>query len=140
MIILGVDFGDSRTGLAVVNTQYPIVSPLSTIKDDYIERVAKTVAGKAIELKAQLIVIGLPLNMNGSEGERVTKTRSFGKLVFECSGIEIAYFDERLSSSYAHVVMNQTDTKGKKRKNSVDAIAATVILQNYIDKNRSNFS
>ena len=133
MIILGIDYGDSRTGVAKVNTACPIVTPIGTIKDKTIEGVAQKVAQLAIEEKAEKIVLGLPKNMNGSEGPRAEKTRHFGELLQNHLSLDIIFSDERLSSSYAHNIMNFTDTRGKKRKESVDALAATIILQTYVD-------
>ena len=133
MIILGIDYGDSRTGVARVNMTCPIVTPVGTIKDKSIEGAAQKVAQVASEEKAEKIVLGLPRNMDGSEGPRAQKTRHFGELLKQLLDIDIIFCDERLSSSYAHNIMNFTDTRGKKRKESVDALAATIILQSYVD-------
>lgn len=133
MIILGIDYGDSRTGIARVNTTCPIVTPVGTIKDKTIEGAAQKAAQIAKEEKAEKIVLGLPRNMDGSEGPRAEKTRHFGDLLGQLVDLEIILSDERLSSSYAHNIMNFTDTRGKKRKESVDALAATIILQSYVD-------
>ncbi len=136
MIILGIDYGDARTGVARVNTTCPIVTPVGTIKDASIEGAAEKVAQLARTEKAEKLVIGLPRNMDGSEGPRAEKTRRFGDLVKKHLDLEILFCDERLSSSYAHNIMNFTDTRGKKRKESVDALAATIILQTYVDSLR----
>lgn len=133
MIIIGIDYGDSRTGMARVNTTCPIVTPIGTIKEKSIESVAVKAAEIARNEKAQKIVIGLPLNMDGTEGYRAEKTRLFADLLSQNIDVEILFSDERLSSSYAHNIMNITDTRGKKRKESVDALAATIILQSYVD-------
>lgn len=133
MIILGIDYGDSRTGIARVNTTCPIVTPVGTIKDKSIEGAAQKVAQIALSEKAEKLVLGLPRNMDGSEGPRAEKTRHFGELLSQFIDLEIIFSDERLSSSYAHNIMNFTDTRGKKRKESVDALAATIILQTYVD-------
>ena len=133
MIILGIDYGDARTGIARVNTTCPIVTPVGTIKEKFIENTAQRVAQVARDEKAEKIVLGLPRNMDGSEGPRAEKTRYFGELLSQLLNLEIVFCDERLSSSYAHNIMNITDTRGKKRKESVDALAATIILQTYVD-------
>ena len=133
MITMGIDYGDSRTGIARVNTACPIVTPVGTIKDKTIEGTAQKAAEIARNEKAEKIVLGLPLNMDGTEGARAEKTRLFADLLHQYSDIEILFSDERLSSSYAHNIMNFTDTRGKKRKESVDALAATIILQTYVD-------
>ncbi len=136
MILLGIDYGDARTGVARVNTACPIVTPVGTIKDKSIEGAAQKVADMARAEKAEKLVLGLPRNMDGSEGPRAEKTRHFGELVQQHVDLEIVFCDERLSSSYAHNIMNFTDTRGKKRKESVDALAATIILQTYVDSLR----
>lgn len=133
MIIIGIDYGDSRTGIARVNTACPIVTPVGTIKDKSIEGAAQKAAEIAHTEKAEKIVLGLPLNMDGTEGARAEKTRLFADLLRKNIDVEIVFSDERLSSSYAHNIMNFTDTRGKKRKESVDALAATIILQTYVD-------
>jgi putative Holliday junction resolvase len=133
MIILGIDYGDSRTGVARVNMTCPIVTPIGTIKDKTIEGTAQKVAKLAQAENAEKVVLGLPRNMDGSEGPRAEKTRHFGELLAQLLDLEIIFSDERLSSSYAHNIMNFTDTRGKKRKESVDALAATIILQSYVD-------
>ena len=129
MILLGIDFGDSRTGIARLNTSMPIATPLPTLKSKNINSVAEYVAKTATEEQAELIVLGLPLNMDDSHGPRADKVKLLGSLISEKTDIPIEYSDERLTSSYAHTVMNFTDTRGKKRKDSVDAVAATMILQ-----------
>lgn len=139
MILLGIDFGDSRTGIARLNTSMPIATPLPTLKSKNINSVAEYVAKTATEEQAELIVLGLPLNMDGSHGPRADKVKLLGSLISEQTDIPIEYSDERLTSSYAHTVMNFTDTRGKKRKDSVDAVAATMILQSYYDKNKLSF-
>ncbi len=139
MIILGVDFGDSRTGLARLNTLMPIATPLPTLKIKNINVVAQEVVNTANNEGAQKIILGLPLNMDGSHGPRADKVKLLGSLINELTDIPVEYCDERLTSSYAHTVMNLTDTRGKKRKDSVDAVAATMILQSYYDKNKLSF-
>lgn len=133
MIICGIDFGDARTGIARVNTALPIVTPLPTIRDRSLDGTAEKAARILKEQAAQLVVVGLPRNMDGSEGFRAEKVRLFGEKLKDLTGIPVEYYDERLTSTYAHHIMDQTETFGKKRKNQVDAIAATLILQSYVD-------
>jgi len=134
MIIIGIDFGDSRTGMARINSQFPIASPLETIKCKDINKVAQIASEMIKSNNAELVVIGLPLNMDGSHGPRADKVKLFASILKELIDVDIEFNDERLTSTYAHNLMNITDTVGKKRKESVDAIAATLILQSYCDK------
>ena len=139
LIIIGIDFGDSRTGMAKLNTDYPIATPLPTIKCRDINIIADKVAEMITEYGGQKVVLGLPLNMDGSHGPRADKVKLFADLLGERIAAEIDFNDERLTSAYAHSIMNITDTSGKKRKDSVDAAAATIILQSYFDKNKALF-
>lgn len=137
--ILGVDFGDARTGLAVSDDLGLLATPAGTVYSTYIVETAKKVAEKAVELGAAKIVIGMPINMNGTEGPRAEHVREFAKLVEDQLGVgaSIEFFDERCSTMAAHQILNFTDTKGKRRKNVVDTLSAQIILQNYLDSNRS---
>lgn len=135
--ILGVDLGDSRTGLAVSDALGFLASPIGTIHSTYIVETAKKVADAAREHKAQKIVLGLPVNMNGTEGPRAEKIREFAKLLEkELEGVTIEFFDERMSTMAAHQILNMTDTRGKKRKEVVDTLSAQIILQNYMDSHK----
>ncbi len=137
--ILGVDFGDARTGLAVSDDLGLLATPAGTVYSTYIVETAKKVAEKAVELGAAKIVIGMPINMNGTEGPRAEHVREFAKLVEDQLGVgaSIEFFDERCSTMAAHQILNFTDTKGKRRKNVVDTLSAQIILQNYLDSHRS---
>ncbi len=139
LIIIGIDFGDSRTGMAKLNTDFPIATPLPTIKCRDINQIADKAADMIKEYNGKRVVLGLPLNMDGSHGPRADKVKLFASLLSERISVQIDFNDERLTSAYAHSIMNITDTSGKKRKESVDAAAATIILQSYFDKNKSLF-
>ena len=133
MVILSVDYGDMRTGVAVCDKMGILASPVDVVKGDYAPKVAKEINQIAIDKKAELIVVGLPKNMDGSEGDRAEKCREFAKLIEEVSGIKTVMCDERLTTVSAHNLMNETNVRGKKRKDSVDKIAAAFILQAYLD-------
>ena len=135
--IMAVDFGDARTGLAVSDPLGMLANGIGYVKSDYMPKTADLVAEKVREYKAARIVIGLPINMNGSEGPRAEHAKEFGKLLSERVGeIPIVFFDERCSTMAAHQIMNFTDTRGKKRKEAVDTLSAQIILQNYLDSHR----
>lgn len=131
--ILGVDYGDVRTGLAVSDALGFLASGIGTIRPGGMRNTAIAVAEEAKKQNAVLIVIGLPKNMDGSEGFRAEAVRAFEALLSEYTEIPRAFYDERLSTVEAHNFLNLTDTKGKKRKEVVDTLSAQIILQNYLD-------
>ena len=133
MIILAVDLGKARTGLAVCDKGELLASPLGMIEEKQMEKVAEKVAVIAKERKAELIVVGLPKNMDGSEGESALNARAFAKQLQEISMLPIEMQDERGTTITAHNFLNNTDTRGKKRKKVVDTVAATIILEDYLN-------
>lgn len=132
MIIMSVDFGDSRTGIAVCDKFEMLASPVEVIAEKDFNTCAKKVSDKAKELKAELIVVGYPKNMNNTVGERAEKCIKFGEMVKELSGTEVVMWDERSTTVSAHNYLNVTNTRGKKRKAVVDAVAAIIILESYM--------
>ena len=136
--IFGVDYGDVRTGLAVSDPLGFLASGIGTIKPGGMRNTAVAVAEEAKKQSAVLIVIGLPKNMDGSEGFRAEAVRAFAALLSEYTEIPYVFYDERLSTMEAHKFLNLTDTKGKKRKEVVDTLSAQIILQNYVDANITN--
>lgn len=139
MIILAVDLGKARTGLAVCDPAEILASPLKVVREHNRERLAAAVASAAREAGAQLLVLGLPRNMDGSEGESAQDAREMGRLLEELSGLPVDFCDERGTTITAHGYLNEVNVRGKKRKDLVDAVAATVILENYLQARR-NFS
>ena len=135
--ILGVDFGDARTGLAVSDTLGMLANGIGYVNSTYIVKTADLVAEKAKEYKVEKIIVGLPVNMNGTEGPRAEHAREFVSLLSERVGeIPIEMVDERCSTMASHQILNMTDTRGKKRKAAVDTLSAEIILQNYLDSHR----
>ncbi len=132
MRIMSVDFGDSRTGIAVCDKSEMLASPLMVITEYNFERCAEKVAELAKQEKAELIVVGYPKNMNNTVGERAEKCSEFSRLVSELSGIPAELWDERSTTVTAHNYLNETNVRGKKRKAVVDAVAATIILETYL--------
>lgn len=132
MVILAVDYGDVRTGLAVCDKSEFLASPVGVITERDRERLVRLVADKAKELKAEEIAVGLPKNMDGSEGFRAEACKEFADMLGACTGIPVVLRDERLTTVSAHKFMNMNDVRGKKRKNTVDAVAAVIILEDYI--------
>lgn len=132
MVILAVDYGDVRTGLAVCDKSEFLASPVCVITERDRDKVIKQVSEKAKDLKAEEIAVGLPKNMDGSEGFRAEACKEFADALGAFSGIPVVLRDERLTTVSAHKFMNMNDVRGKKRKNTVDAVAAVIILEDYI--------
>lgn len=133
MIIMSVDLGKARTGIAVCDPTMFLASPVEVITESYIPKLVEKITAAAQRLKAERIVVGLPLNMDGTQGESAKNALDIAEQIRTLSGIETVMYDERCSTVVAHTALNATDTRGKKRKAVVDAVAAVVILQNYID-------
>ena len=134
MIIMSVDLGKARTGIAVCDKTEFLASPYKVIFEKSPLKLPEKVAEAAKETKAELIVVGLPKNMDGSEGESAQNARAFAKQLEELTGIQTVMQDERGTTITAHNFLNTTNTRGKKRKNVVDEVAATIILQDFLDK------
>ena len=134
---LGVDYGDKRTGLAECDISGMLASGICTVSEGGMRNTAIRVAKEANSRGCKKIVIGLPKNMDGTEGERAEVIRAFAKLLSEYTDIEIDFFDERMSTMVAYRFLGETGTFGKKRKNAVDTLSAQIILQNYLDRERT---
>lgn len=132
MIILGVDFGDARTGLAICDKGEMLASPIGVISEHDFDRCMEKVADAAKEHRAQMIVVGFPKNMNGTIGERAELCRLFADGLQKLTNLPIELWDERCTTVSAHSYLNVTNTRGKKRKAVVDAVAATIILESYL--------
>lgn len=130
MLIMSVDLGKARTGIAACDNgflAYPVTVIAEKRKDVLLEKVSEEVK------KADLVVVGLPKNMDGSEGESAQNARAFADSLTDATGIKTVMVDERSTTVMAHGFLNETNTRGKKRKAVVDSVAAVVILQSYID-------
>ena len=136
MIILSVDYGDKRTGIAVCDKSEILASPVCTVEESYAPKLIKKIIDIAIEKKAELIVVGKPVNMDGTLGERAEKCIDFARELEAASGIKTDLADERLTTVIAHNSLNVTNIRGKSRKAVVDALSAQIILQDYIDRKK----
>ncbi len=136
MIMMSVDYGDVRTGVAFCDKSEVLASPYGVIHESYQPKLVQKLAEIVAEKGAQKIIVGLPVNMDGSYGFRCDACRELGKMLQETSGIEVDYQDERLTTVIAHDFLSANNVKGKKRKEKVDAVSAVLILQSYIDKNK----
>lgn len=137
MIILSVDYGRVRTGVAVCDRDEIIASPVAVIKEVRQEVLAEKIAALSREKQAKMIVLGLPKNMDGSEGESAQNVRSFAKLLKEKTGLPLELQDERCTTVSAHSYLNVTDTRGKKRKDVIDSVSAVIILEDHIRYRRN---
>ena len=133
---LGVDYGDKRTGLAECDISGLIAGGIGTISEGGMRKTALKVAEEAEKRSCKKIIIGLPKNMDGSEGPRADVIKAFGALLSELTEIPIDYYDERMTTMVAYRFLGETGTYGKKRKDTVDTLSAQIILQNYIDRER----
>ncbi|HAS78822.1 MAG TPA: Holliday junction resolvase RuvX [Ruminococcus sp.] len=138
MKIMAVDFGDARTGLAICDKSEMLASPLGVIHERNFNECIKKTAQSAAENKADEIVVGYPKNMNGTIGERAEKCSLFAEKLGELTGIPVKLWDERCTTVSAHNYLNQTNTRGKKRKDVVDAVAAVIILEGYMAFRKNN--
>ncbi len=134
---LGVDYGDVRTGLAECDISGMLASGITTIKEGGMRNTAVRVAKEAEVRSCKKIVIGLPKNMDGSEGERTKVIRAFAEILSSLTDIPIDFSDERMSTMVAYRYLGATETFGKKRRDAVDTLSAEIILQSYLDKERN---
>ena len=132
MIIMSVDLGKARTGIAVSDKSEGFAFPKCVINEYNTEKLIVKICEKAKELSAELIVVGLPKNMDGSLGWRAEECREIAAKIKATANIDVVMWDERCTTVSAHTALNFTDTRGKKRKEVVDAVAAVIILEDYL--------
>lgn len=132
MKILAVDYGDARTGLAVCDPHELLASPVGVIHSHKMEETLRQTVEAAEKEGVGEIVVGYPKNMNGTVGERAELCAAFAARLREQVTIPVTLWDERVTTVQAHKIMNETNTRGKKRKEKVDAVAATLILESYL--------
>ena len=131
--ILGIDLGDVRTGIAVSDAMQMLAGGVGTITAYNDDRLLDEIAVHVKYYDPELIVIGYPINMDGSIGPRAEKISAFSKKLEERFSLPVKYVDERCTTMIAHSILNTTNTRGKKRKQVVDTLSAEIILQSYLD-------
>ena len=136
MKILAIDLGLARTGIAVSDPRELLASPVGTLEEYHLDRLVTRVAAIAAEQRAELIVVGHPTNMDGSRGESARRAEDFAAALGQAAGLPVQLWDERMTTVSAIGYLNQTDVRGKKRKQVVDTVAATIILQDFLDSRR----
>ena len=136
MIVLSVDLGHARTGLAVSDRSGFLASSLCVITEHNDDRLIEKIAEKAAECGAQQLVVGLPRNMDGTEGESARRARELAQCLATRTGLPCHMQDERGTTLTAHTYLSDSGVYGKKRKQKVDAVAACIILQDYLDSRK----
>ena len=130
--IMGIDYGDARTGVAISDLLCSIVGSATVIPSRNREKAVADIVRLAKENEVGEIVVGLPRNMDGTEGERAQLCREFGNILHEATGLPVQMWDERRTTVEAHNILSQHNYHGQKRKNTVDAVAASLILEGYL--------
>lgn len=132
MKILAVDYGDARTGLAICDESELLATPLPQLNEKSMNKVVALIAQAAAEQKAARILIGLPMNMDGTEGARAGKSRRLAGKVEETSGLPVVLWDERRTTVTAAGILSENGVFGQKRKDRLDSVSAAVILEGYL--------
>ena len=132
MRIMGIDYGDARTGVAISDLLCSIVGSTAVVPSRNTQKALADIVRMAKENEVGEIVVGLPRNMDGTEGVRAELCRAFADMLEEATGLPVAMWDERRTTVEAHNILSQHNYHGKKRKNTVDAVAASLILEGYL--------
>ncbi|MBR6603737.1 MAG: Holliday junction resolvase RuvX [Clostridia bacterium] len=132
--IMGVDFGEVRTGIAISDASRFLASGIGYIKEGGLHKTAERIAEMVKEENVSAVVIGCPVNMNGTEGPRAERCRDLAREIGELTSLPVAMMDERMTTMAASRFLNETNTRGAKRKTVIDTLSAQIILQNFIDR------
>ena len=132
--LMGLDYGDVRIGIAISDLSQTIASGLETYKCKGQQKDLEYISNLAKENAVECFIVGLPLNMDGTAGERAEKTKIFGERLAEISQIPVKYVDERLTSVEAEEILISAGVRREKRKELIDKVAATLILEGYLRK------
>lgn len=130
--IMAIDYGDARTGIAISDLLCSIVGSTTVIHSRNQDKVLEGIVQLASQNQVSQLVMGLPKNMDGTEGVRAGLCRDFAKRIEEATGLPVAMWDERRTTVEAHNILSAHNYHGKKRKNTVDAVAASLILEGYL--------
>ena len=132
MKIMGIDYGDARTGIAISDLLCSIVGSTTVVKSRNTEKAIADIVRIVEENQVGEIVVGLPKNMNGTEGPRADVCKEFAQKLREATGLPVNMWDERRTTVEAHNILSAHNYHGQKRKNTVDAVAASLILEGYL--------
>ena len=138
MKIMAIDYGDARTGVAISDLMCSIVGSSTVVPSRNREKAVADIVRLCKENSVGEIVVGLPKNMDGSEGPRAQLCREFAQILGEATGVEIVMWDERRTTVDAHNILSAHNYHGKKRKDTVDAVAAYLILEGYLAFRKKN--
>lgn len=134
--LMGLDYGDVRIGVALSDLTQSIASGHETYKCKSLDKDLEYLKNLAQTQEVSLIVMGLPLNMDGTEGPRAEKTKQFGQMLSEKTNLPVCYVDERLTSVEAEELLINAGVRREKRKELIDKVAATLILESYLKSNK----
>lgn len=132
MKIMGLDYGDARTGVAISDLLCTLVGSTMVLPSRNEEKLLLDIVRLTKENGVGTIVVGLPRNMDGTEGPRAEACRAFAEKVKAATGVDVEMWDERRTTVEAHQILSDHNYHGKKRKNTVDAVAASLILEGYL--------
>ena len=138
MRVMGIDFGDARTGIAMSDLLCSIVGSTTVIHSRNPEKTLAEICKLVTDNQVTEICMGLPKNMDGTEGVRAQLCREFAQKVQDATGITVHLWDERRTTVEAHNILSEHNYHGKKRKNTVDAVAASLILEGYLGYRQKN--
>lgn len=133
MRVIAVDYGDARTGIAVSDELGILAGEAFVISEWSAERVAERIAAEANKRRVGRIVLGYPKNMDGTLGPRAEKSQSLAQMLHDAYKLDVVLWDERRTTVDAHRILSEAGVSGKKRKGTVDAVAATLILEGYLN-------
>lgn len=134
--LMGIDYGDARTGVALSDLRCTIVGSTTVVPSRNTEKAIADIVRIARENDVERIVVGLPRNMDGTEGARAALCREFAEKLHEATGLDVVMWDERRTTVEAHNILSAHNYHGQKRKNTVDAVAASLILEGYLNSLR----
>ena len=140
MRIMAVDYGDARTGIAVSDDSASLAGEAWVLKEKDSQAAARAIAGEAVSRGVVTIVVGHPKNMDGSVGPRAEKSEKLAEAIRGLCDIEVTLWDERMTTMSANRILTETGRFGKKRKGTVDAVAASLILEGYLSYRSSNMN
>lgn len=132
MKIMGIDYGDARTGVAISDLLCSLVGSAVVVPSRNTDKAIADIVRLAKENQVGEIVVGLPRNMDGTEGSRAELCREFAQKLGQATGLPVSMWDERRTTVEAHNILSQHNYHGKKRKDTVDAVAASLILEGYL--------
>ncbi len=137
MVIMAIDYGDTRTGVAICDKKEILASPVTVVTEKYMPKLLIKLSEIISDKKPELLVVGLPKNMDGSCGERAQKCTEFALELERTTGLKVDMWDERLTTVSAYRALNEADFNGRKRREVIDSVAAVTILQDYLSRRKS---